>query len=113
MDTYKFVQPGKTVDAVAPAGGVVKGDVVLINSLIGVAELDAAAGEEFTLTTEGVFDLPVASALDVPPGQLLYWDAADGEFNDDAANNKLGGVALTAAGAGVTSAWVKLRQPVS
>ncbi|MFW6299489.1 MAG: DUF2190 family protein [Oceanicaulis sp.] len=103
-----FKQDGRYVDVDAPAGGVSSGDLVKVGSVFGVAQTDADAGDTVTLDTQGVYELPVASAVVVAVGDALYWDVADGEFNKTAASNWFLGVAVTAAGNGVTSAQVRL-----
>lgn len=108
-----FIQPGQVVTQIAPAGGVTSGQVVQIGNLIGVAAAAAEAGSEFELSIEGVFEIPVASALDVSAGDLLYWDSTDGELNDDSAGNSLAAVAITDAGTGVATVHAKLIQPVT
>ena len=53
-----FVAPGNTITAIAPAGGVLSGALVLVGAMAGVANADAAAGAPVELSVEGVFDLP-------------------------------------------------------
>lgn len=102
-----FHSEGVTLSIPAPAT-LSSGDVVVAGNLIGIAATDAASGDLVAVTVEGVFTLPVASALDVSLGDPLYWDAADGELNDDDQNNPLVGYAVAAAGVGVTTVPTKL-----
>jgi len=96
-----YIQPGNSITVAAPLNGVTSGDLVVINSLIGVAATTAAAGEDVALDTVGVFTLPCASADDIGVGDLLYSD--DGELTKAPGTDSkpLVGVAVTAAGAGV------------
>ncbi|ODA67103.1 hypothetical protein A7A08_01849 [Methyloligella halotolerans] len=60
-----FVQPGNTITVPAPTA-VASGDGVLVGSLFGVANYDAAPGEAVEIDAIGVFDLPKAEeAIDL------------------------------------------------
>jgi len=102
-----YTQDGRLLTVTAPAA-VSSGDMVKVGSIFGVAQNDAANGASVVIDTEGVYSLPVASAVAVGIGDALYWDVADAEFNKTAASNWFLGVAVTAAGNGVTSAQVRL-----
>jgi predicted RecA/RadA family phage recombinase len=69
------IQCGDSLEFTAPAGGVISGAAVLINSLLVVAEFSAAAGERFIGEVAGVFALPKAAGA-WTEGQLLYFDSA-------------------------------------
>jgi predicted RecA/RadA family phage recombinase len=103
-----FIQPGDSITVAAPSGGVTSGDLVVVNSLIGVAAATAAAGEDVVLDTEGVFELPKASADAIDVGDLLYSD--DGELTKTPGTGSLplAGAATKAAGAGVLVVNCKL-----
>lgn len=94
-----FIQPGVTVTAIAPAGGVASGEGVLIGSLFGVACGNAAEGAEVELVTIGVFELGKTSAQAWTAGAKIYWDNATKLCTTAAAAgaNALIGVALSAA----------------
>ena len=55
-----FVQPGHALAVVAPSGGLVSGQAVLIGNLFGVAAYSALAGTIAEIVTTGVFTLPKA-----------------------------------------------------
>jgi predicted RecA/RadA family phage recombinase len=102
-----FVQPGRTLTLPAPAA-VKSGDGVLIGSIFGVANGDAASGEAVDLDVEGVFTLPKVSALAIAPGDKLYWVAADKAVSKTASGNTLIGVATTEAANPSASVNVRL-----
>lgn len=85
-----YVQRGDTLTLPAPAA-IVSGGVVIVGSIIGVANGDAANGAPVDLDVVGVFSLPKVSALAINAGEAVYWDAANGVVNKTAAGNtKLG-----------------------
>lgn len=69
-----FVQAGEAVTVPAPAD-VLSGDGVLIGSLFGIANADAANGADVVLSTEGVFELPKVSAQAWTIGAPIFWDS--------------------------------------
>lgn len=104
-----YVQPGHSITAIAPSGGVTSGDPVLIGSLFGVASTTQAAGAEVELATVGVFDLPKA-AVNVTAGAVAYFDASEGKVTntDDTGANKRIGVFIAAAADSVSIGRVRL-----
>jgi predicted RecA/RadA family phage recombinase len=100
-----YIQPGEAITIPAPAA-VVSGAGVTVGSLFGVANADAANGEPVVLSTVGVFELPKVAADAIAVGEPIYFDAGEAS-NDDSAGIKVG-VALAAAGAGVTTVTVRL-----
>lgn len=58
-----FIQDGKVVTCVAPAGGVVSGGLYAIGQLVVVALANAAAGANFEGATDGVWSLPATAGL--------------------------------------------------
>ena len=101
-----FVQPGRTIDVIAPAGGVVSGAVVVIGSLVGVANCDGAAGAEVAVDVEGVFGLAKVPADALAAGALAKVDPATGIVG--AAGTKTIGWVVSAAGAGTNTVNVRL-----
>lgn len=87
-----YVQRGDTLDVTA-AAIVASGDVVVIGSIIGVSNVDAAIGEKFALDVVGVFNLPKVSALAINLGDKVYWDSANKVVTKTAGGNTLLGVA--------------------
>lgn len=74
-----FIQSGKTLTLVAPAGGVKSGDFVAVGSLHGFAITDAAEGVPVSVSREGVYAAPKAGVA-VHQGDKLYWDAGNKVF---------------------------------
>jgi len=107
-----FVQHGSSVEYTAGAN-ISSGDVVIVGSLVGIAATDIANGATGTVAIEGVFEVACNSADVITQGMTLDWDASASEFVDAigsaaTGDNEDGVVAVTAAGAGVTTVLVKL-----
>jgi predicted RecA/RadA family phage recombinase len=80
----------------APAGGVKRGDFVLVGKLGGVAEHAADEGETVEIALEGCFDFPkTRSAFTF--GAPVYWDARVRKATAEAPENTRIGVAIGAA----------------
>ena len=58
-----YIQDGETVTMTAPYT-VTSGEGVIVGSIFGVAQTDAASGAAVSLVTEGVFDLMLQLARD-------------------------------------------------
>jgi len=91
-----YVQRGDTLTLTAPAE-IMSGDVVIVGSIIGVANDDADDGGPVDLDTVGVFRLPKVSALAIMAGDTVYWDSAAKLVNKTASANTKLGVATEAA----------------
>ena len=99
-----------------PSSAVVGGDVVVLGSLVGVAEVDIAANAKGSLAVCGVFKVPkITGAIAV--GAPIYWDPAgdpvSGEAGTGAATGTAGalelmGYASLAAASGDTTVQVLL-----
>ena len=112
--TTKYVSPGGTMDYTNGGSAIASGDVVVVGNLIGIAH-DAIAATTGTgvLHIEGVFDIPKVSAAVIAQGDSVFWDVSAGEADDNAATAATGdivpcGVAMEAAGNGVTTIAVKI-----
>lgn len=88
MNNYS--SSGETIEAVAPAGGVIVNNGVVIGSVFGVAAVTAAATVKFSLRTEGVVDLTKEAALAITVGDLVYWDDTAKEVDKTATNTPIG-----------------------
>lgn len=91
-----FVQRGDTIDVTA-AAAIKSGDGVIVGSIFGIANVDAAIGDTFALDTVGVFNLPKVSALAIAVGDAVYWDSANKVVTKTAGGNTKIGVAIAAA----------------
>ena len=87
-----YVQRGDTLTLPAPAA-IVSGGVVIVGSIIGIANGDAANGAPVDLDVVGVFSLPKVSALAINAGDAVYWDAANSVVTKTAGGNTKLGVA--------------------
>lgn len=76
-----FRQPGEVLTWENDTGGDVSaGDVVVLGSVAGVALVDIADGEEGSVGIAGVHELPKATGQAWDVGDVLNWDASEGEF---------------------------------
>jgi predicted RecA/RadA family phage recombinase len=94
-----FVQKGRNITVPAP-DDIESGEVVVIDSLVGVAAGAADSGEDLDIVTEGVFELPKVETDAFSVGTTVYYDASSKlvTTDDDSGANALIGVAVTAAG---------------
>lgn len=102
-----FIQRGENITVSAPAA-VTSGAGVLVGSLFGVANGDADNGGDVVLSTVGVYELPKKTADDLAVGETVYWDATNDEVTETITSNIKIGLAIAAAGAGVTTAKIRL-----
>ncbi len=103
-----YIQPGRVITVPAPSGGVLSGVPVLIGTLFGVAQHDAAEGQDLELLTEEVVELPKAAPLAIGIGDRLFWNAGDGVLDKTATAQLCVGVAVAAAASADTVVRVKL-----
>lgn len=100
-----FIQNGNIITI--PVSNAVKcGDGVAINSLFGIATLDAEAGEDLSLALVGIFQLPKNNTV-MQIGDKLYWDNDKQIVTKAATNNAYAGLAIEATQSG--DAWIKVR----
>ncbi|MEG1988509.1 MAG: DUF2190 family protein [Oscillospiraceae bacterium] len=102
----KYWQRGETLDY-TPATAVKNGDIVSLNTRVGVAGNDIAAGETGTIHVVGVFEMP-KSAGAITLGAAVFWDATAKAITGTAASNIPAGYAVAAAAAADTTVLVKL-----
>jgi predicted RecA/RadA family phage recombinase len=103
-----YIQPGAVLTVPAPTGGAVSGAPILIGTLFGVAQGDAAEGQDVELLTEGVVELTKAAPLAIDLGDRLFWKAADGVLDKTATAQVCVGIAVAAAASADTVVRVKL-----
>lgn len=105
--TATYVHEGARVPYTPSGAAVSPGDVIVQNTLIGIATNDIADGQLGSLAVEGVFDFPKATGAGtaIAAGKVVYWDAADSQAKEDSetgANEKLGVTVAAAADADTT-----------
>ncbi|WP_010184773.1 DUF2190 family protein [Sphingomonas sp. PAMC 26605] len=103
-----FVQPGKMLDLIAPAGGVVGGKTVKINSIIAIPAKNALETYPFSGAVEGVFDLDAKTAQAWAAGVTLYWDDTAKVYTTTAGGNTKAGYAVADKDAAAAIGRVKL-----
>jgi predicted RecA/RadA family phage recombinase len=92
-----LIQNGDHITVVATAEAE-SGEGVLVGSLFGIASHDAAIGEDLTIATRGVYELPKISTQVWTLGALIYWDVGESKAsNVQATGDVLIGVATAAA----------------
>lgn len=96
-----YIQENDSIQLIAPAGGVVGGQLYKQGSLVGVVVSSAEEGEQFTLMISGAFgSLPKATGETWSVGDDLYYDESDEEdkkLTKTAAGNIYVGAAFDAA----------------
>ena len=102
-----YVQPGERITVTAEAAASA-GDGVKVGSLFGIAFGDAAIGDQLTLATTGVYEMPKVSTDDIAVGAAVYWRSSDGAVTTTASGNTKIGLAVTAAGNPSASVNVRL-----
>ena len=104
-----FLQEGKTLEFVAPAGGVVAGRGYMIGDTFVVAMTNANATELFTGRTDGVFALQKAATITPAPGARLFVIAATGIITNVASGNIHIGTHAGSVAAGANDATIPVR----
>jgi predicted RecA/RadA family phage recombinase len=102
-----FVQPGDTIDAVAPSGGVTVGVPVMFGALFGIPEVSAAEGETYSLTVVGVHRLPKA-AVAMAAGAIAFFNTSTKAIGATGAGLFPIGAVIADAGSGDASVLVRL-----
>ncbi|MEA4872189.1 MAG: DUF2190 family protein [Synergistaceae bacterium] len=112
--TVAFVSQGKYLGyANAGQTTISAGDVVFIGDICGIANVDIPAGGTGTVYIVGLCRFPAKSTDNITVGSDLYWDAVNKEVTLTAADGTLVGVAISAAGDGVTAVRVALNMAVA
>lgn len=94
------IQDGKSLDMVAPAGGVVSGNAYAVGALVVVASVSAAEGEMFAGERDAVFELVKETPLTINKGDEVYLKA--GLVSDDDTATLMGIAVEDAASAAAT-----------
>lgn len=92
-----YVNSGATVTLAAAAAAIKSGEGVLTGAMFGVAQHDAASGEEVTVVRFGQFELAKVSAQAWTLGAKLYWDGTANLVTTVVSGNTLIGCAGAAA----------------
>ena len=81
----RYVHEGKSLDY-RPSEAVAAGEVIVLESLVGIARLDIASDTLGSLAVTGVFEVAKASG-EISAGVPLYWDAKNKNVTTTAAGN--------------------------
>lgn len=104
-----FLQQGDSLDLIAPAGGVVSGNAILVGaSILAVAVASRAATEIFAGQVEGVFTLPKKTADVFAAGAKANWNNTTKEFQILTTDLDASATVVEAADATVSEMKVKL-----
>jgi predicted RecA/RadA family phage recombinase len=104
-----FIQEGKTLDFVAPSGGVVSGTALLFGVILAVPMTSAAQGASFAGSIEGVHELPATTSQAwASPGLVVYWDDTNKRLTTTASGNTKVGITAAAKDAAAAVGRVKL-----
>lgn len=102
-----YAEAGDAVTIPAPAGGVKRGDFVIIEKLGGVAAHAADEGKDVEIALEGCFDFPKThGALSL--GAPAYWNVDAKKVTATAQGNTRIGVAIGAASSDAEEVRVRL-----
>jgi predicted RecA/RadA family phage recombinase len=113
MKTY--LQSGDILTVTVPySGGVTAGQGVMVGSIFGVAQSDAAQNAQVEIVTRGVFDLPKDTSQSFTAGARIFWDNTNRRLTTTATGNFQVAIATQAAATSDATARVALmRVPAS
>ena len=74
--TARFIHDGNSIDY-TPGANVAAGDVIVLNSLIGIAKLDIPANTLGALALTGVFEINAEPMVTYNIGVPVYWNASE------------------------------------
>lgn len=103
-----FIQPGLTLDLIAPAGGVASGGGFLIGSILAFAQETKAATEVFAGLVEGVVEAPKLTANVMTAGLKVNWNDTNKEFQNATSDLDAAATVVEAADGTVSLVKVKL-----
>lgn len=69
-----FARNGEVFDFVC-TGDVKRGDVLVVNDLVGIAATNGEAGKNIAVYAVGVFNLPKGS-VELQQGKKVFWNAS-------------------------------------
>src|SRR5687768_6208550 len=91
------IREGKSIEYSNSGSAISAGDVVVLESSIGVAltDIDATTGKG-TVEIEGVFELAAVNDDAFGQGEDLFWDSSAGKLTQVGAGNTYAGIAAKA-----------------
>lgn len=91
-----YLQPGDTLDLVAPEGGVTSGVPLLVGGVLVVPQVTAAAGVTFAGMVVGVHAYTKTASQAWTQGQAIHWNTSTSKFDSDASTGPRVGFAVEA-----------------
>jgi predicted RecA/RadA family phage recombinase len=91
-----FKQEARTADY-TPVSAVAAGEVVVLNSLVGVAKVPIAAGVKGAIALTGVYSFKKKSGDTFAVGAPIYWDDGNNYMTSTPTSNTFAGFAVVAA----------------
>jgi predicted RecA/RadA family phage recombinase len=106
---------GCTIKKASAAAAYTPGEVLVIGNRVGVVSgtKPIAIGDDYTLQTSGIFEMPVLGTDTPAEGALLYWDATNNRCTTTASTHKSAGLAVAAKASGPTRMLVDLNASVA
>ena len=103
-----YLQEGDVLEVIV-TGAVPVGNFVKVGDLLGVSSAGLEANVAGSLRTTGaISDAPKSTSVAFTQGQKVYWDVANGHFDDDSTNNEFKGYATEAVISSASTFTVKL-----
>ena len=98
----------------AAAGALTPGDVVVAGDRITVVAgtKPVAVGDDYTVQTQGVFEMNALSTDEWVEGAILYWDDTNNRLTDTASTHKSAGLAVGAKVSGTTKSLCDINASV-
>lgn len=103
-----FIQPGNSLDLIAPAGGVVSGQGYLHDNILLVANETKAVGESYAGDRLGVHELDKLAANVMTEGLKVNWNDTNKEWQIATSDLDGAGTVVEAAGNGILKVKVVL-----
>ena len=91
-----YVAEGCILQLTAPYA-VLSGQGLLVGGLFGIAEHDAASGEQVSTGIDGVWDITKEPSLAISAGARVFWDNTNKRITTTATSNYQVGFATVAA----------------
>lgn len=108
MNKAGFVQKGETIDVTNSGSAAIGyGEIVSLNTRVGVAAAPIAVGEAGAVHVVGVFEFPKAAEA-VTLGAAMYYDATNDVMTTVATGNVSAGWSVAAAASADADVKVKL-----
>jgi len=105
-----YIQPGDTITAIAPTGGMVSGTFYKMGTgRVVVALGTGAQTTEVECAWQGVYEGPKEAPLVISYGDTLYWDDSAKKLTKTESTNVIVGECAKSALSADTTVWVRLK----